>query len=390
MTFTVCQFGAPTPVFSSSIVNVEDTSHPVSNTALPDQPYGLKGINGPRGKAFTILWEPVKQRVDGSPLTNLAGYNIYRRSIPRGVATKINNYLIPIIVFADRVDGKTFYYSVRAVDTNGRESADSYIVDSSPQADLFILANDGVSSIVIPGEVVDILRPSHNKYGVSLAIKLKENPIPDISGTVRDISFHFLRSDNQEDLADLAFAAPGAALHIGYNVANGIVVAGAPGAQATGRSPDLDSSTEQLCLFWSNGVDWIKLGGTDDRSEQTVTVNSSQLGSYQLRAVAKATELALEKANVFPPVFTPNGDGYNDRVYLVLENPRSSSITGKIFDLAGRTIATLPAPTQTQGTGTTLVWAGTDSNGSVVPGGMYVYRIDAEGKTITGTVAVGR
>ncbi len=111
---------------------------------------------------------------------------------------------------------------------------------------------------------------------------------------------------------------------------------------------------------------------------------------YQLRVAAKATALTLEKANVFPSLFTPNGDSFNDQVYLVLENPNNSTVRGDIFDLSGRMVAHLPMPTQTGGTATRLSWSGQDSNGSVVPSGLYIYRIEGEGKNITGTVTVAR
>jgi gliding motility-associated-like protein len=131
------------------------------------------------------------------------------------------------------------------------------------------------------------------------------------------------------------------------------------------------------------------VGGTVDPASQTVRIKSSFLGNYQLRIAALATSLTLNQANVYPRVFTPNGDGYNDRVYFVLENPNGATVTGEIFDLGGRAVATLMSQAGT-GIGTTLIWDGKDSSGAVVPGGAYMYKIKGEGKTFTGTVGVAR
>jgi hypothetical protein len=357
----------------------------------PDQPLGLKGVLDPWGGAFTILWEPVKQRSDGASLTNLAGYNIYRRTTPRGPATKINSSLLPITVFADRVDGKTFYYSIRAVDTEGNESAESFIVDSSPATNVIFLAGDGHTSVVIPGKVSDLLRPSYNKYGVSLTINLKEESSARETGIVRDLRLQLVRGDTKEEVTDVAFSSPDTDVNIGYNVANGQVALGAPQAESFGTPAEAaGASPDQLSLYWFNNVSWIKLGGVHNETDQTINIKSSQLGRYQLRVNSPAKSLTLGKANVFPGLFTPNGDGHNDRVYLVLENPNNASITGEVFDLSGRFVTTLPAPTQIAGGSTSLAWAGQDSSGSIVPSGLYVYRIEGEGKVITGTVSVAR
>ncbi|MCB4756612.1 MAG: hypothetical protein LHV69_06220 [Elusimicrobia bacterium] len=357
---------------------------------LPDEPLGIKGCTDPWRKAFTLIWEPVTRRVDGSPLTNLAGYNVYRRTAPEGSATKINSYLVPIPVFADRVNGQTFTYSVRAVDTAGNESKDSLLVDSSPDLNIIFLAEDGRSCVTLPGRLGDLLRPAHNKYGVSLTIRLKEESSPGPSIVVRSIALQFLRGDTKEEVKDLAFNSPAAIVKVGYNVVNGQVAYGAPGAQARSLESFVNGTPDQLSLFWFNGVAWVKLGGEVNAQGGTVNIASSVLGRFQLRMAAGATSLSLDRANVFPALFTPNGDGFNDRVYFVLENPNNSPVGGKIFSPSGRYVTTLPPPAQSMGVGTTLIWSGTDSSGSVVPGGLYLYRIEGEDQVITGTIAVAQ
>lgn len=92
----------------------------------------------------------------------------------------------------------------------------------------------------------------------------------------------------------------------------------------------------------------------------------------------------LTFTGVFPRIFTPNSDGFNDKAVFHFDNPEQLPVTGKIFDIAGAEVASLSAGTDT------VVWDGKDSNGQTVPGGIYLYSIEFQGKNITGTVVVAR
>jgi gliding motility-associated-like protein len=168
---------------------------------------------------------------------------------------------------------------------------------------------------------------------------------------------------------------------LAYQTAGGNVVR----AQApTNATPN------DLSLYYFNGVTWIKVGGTTDFGLQAVKTRTSYLGLYQLRVSARSSVLNLDTANVFPRVFSPNNDGFNDRVYFVVENPNDAPINGNIYDTNGRHVATLPPPQTSQGIGTTLHWDGKHKNGGRVPAGIYHYKIEGEGRSFTGTVVVAR
>jgi len=356
----------------------------------PSQPLGLSGVNDPWGRAFTLIWEPVKRNEDGATLNNLSGYNIYRRSSLRGPAVKINSYTVPIVVYADRTEGQTYYYTVRAVDADGHESADSYIVDSSPATNTYYLADDGVSSAKIPGSLSGILLSANNKYGVPLRMNFVETVTPPGSNIIRTTRFQILRGDNKEEVFDVGFNKAEAEINIGYNVVDGRVAQGAPQSQNVQPAAVTNNLPDQLSLYWNNGVTWVKVGGVNNKSLEVMQVKSSNLGSFQLRAEAPAAALTLNKGNVYPRVFTPNGDGYNDNVYFIVENPNGAFVKGEVFDLGGRVVASLPPPTVNPGFGSTLIWNGNDSNGSLVSSGEYVYRIKGEGQSITGLISVAR
>ncbi len=359
----------------------------------PKPPEGLKASLDPTGSAFTLLWEPPTENEDGSPLHDLLGYNIYRRATLFGESVKITPNPVTITAFADRVDGKTNYYTVRSVDTSFNESEDSLIADSSPDTNIIYISSDGVSHVLMPDSVNDLLRSAFNKYGVALTLQMFEEPVPtNDTSIVRNVRLQLIRTDNNQPIDDLAFAKPQATVAIGYNAINGQIGRGAPiQNNGSGNEKILAGVTPQdLSLYWFNGVTWVRIGGTLDALQQVIQTKSSFLGSYQLRAQAGSTSLSLSQGNVYPRLFTPNGDGLNDRVYFVLENPNNASVEGEILDREGRHVRTLPPSSSQSGIGTTLTWDGKDDHGVVVRGGAYIYKITGEGKTFTGSVGVAR
>lgn len=94
-------------------------------------------------------------------------------------------------------------------------------------------------------------------------------------------------------------------------------------------------------------------------------------------------------------VLTPNGDGINDRLFVCYDNFSDSGVSGRIYTLLGAEVASMThvrsvLPGCAPGTLTQhAVWDGT-ANGSRVSSGLYVYRIEAEGKTYAGTLLVVR
>jgi hypothetical protein len=123
-----------------------------------------------------------------------------------------------------------------------------------------------------------------------------------------------------------------------------------------------------------------------------------------LMALAGATLLQAQGGafRFFGPlsrVITPNGDGINDRFFVCFDNFSDSGVSGKIYTLLGAEVASM-APkavrTPTAGTGCPAgavpqfaFWDGT-ANGSTVRSGIYVYRIEAEGRIYAGTFLVVR
>jgi fibronectin type 3 domain-containing protein len=87
----------------------------------PAVPAGLQAVfSGPGQPTFIdLIWAPDTD-------ADLAGYNIYRRE-PGGTSTRINHELVKTPSYRDTnvISGKTYLYSVSAVDLRGNESARS-------------------------------------------------------------------------------------------------------------------------------------------------------------------------------------------------------------------------------------------------------------------------
>src|SRR5947208_3514284 len=50
---------------------------------------------------------------------------------------------------------------------------------------------------------------------------------------------------------------------------------------------------------------------------------------------------SLTLTGVYPRIFTPNGDGANDKAVFHFDNPEELPVTGEIFDLSGGKVAAL-------------------------------------------------
>jgi fibronectin type 3 domain-containing protein len=68
-----------------------------------------------------------------NPETDLAGYDVYRSEQAGTQGTKITSQPLPTPAFTDMnaVPGRTYYYSVTAVDRTGNESAASAVVKAT-------------------------------------------------------------------------------------------------------------------------------------------------------------------------------------------------------------------------------------------------------------------
>ncbi len=110
--------GKPTEVEGDDTPQVRVFAHDVFPPAVPS---GLQAVfSGPGQQTFIdLIWAPVTD-------ADLDGYNVYRHE-EGGAAVKVNSELVKTPAYRDMqvVTGRTYFYSVSAVDQRGNESARS-------------------------------------------------------------------------------------------------------------------------------------------------------------------------------------------------------------------------------------------------------------------------
>ncbi len=330
----------------------------------PATPLGIHACLDHMGGTLTLMWD---KALDAD------AYNIYRQETLDSTPERINLSPVFIPAFADQWTGRSSYYSVRAADSQGNESGRSLMVFAGEEPKLIYIAEDGVSTVEMPMALSSFFDAKQNGYGVPLALRLIEQPLPANPSTVRAVRLQVVRVDNNQEFPSAVFPS--------HDVK--ITIAGQGAHSPLSAATDL----KNLSFFWNNGVDWIRRGGTLTDQQNALTLVDANTGDYELRVNMMPQSISLAKAYVTAPLFTPNGDGLNDRVFFNLDNPNNSPLNGRIYDLSGRFVAQLILATQQSGSAT-LVWSGLDNTGASVPSGLYVYQIEGDNKAVRGTVAV--
>lgn len=342
---------------------------------------------------LTIHWKPVTKNTDGTVFDDPAAerYKIYRsQTLAMGAGNPApTTTTTDGLTWSDTLNQTDkFYYRVRAVDSVGNESPDSMIIEATGDGvDLNALAvsDDARSRIVFPaGNLAKALVKENNDYGDDLILKGVRVPEEEKGRIITSVRFEVYKASTGELVKNYMFKPAEAQVRLAYDVQGGQIIQKAPG-QTTG-SPVLQAlqAKDQLALFWNNGVEWSKIGGTVDTPSQEIALKTGRLGRYQLRQAIRLGAVSLTR--VYPRVFTPNDDGWNDKVIFEFDNPGLVPLKGSVFDVTGAKVADLSAGPNPD---SSMQWDG-KRNGQVVPGGIYIYQIEVGGATATGTIVVAQ
>ena len=363
----------------------------------PMAPAGLSTqVNG---SSITLSWAPVTSSLDGtsfrSPLAptawELDHFNIYRATgIVNSNWVLVGTAPFSATGFTAAIPSPDFDYFYKVVSL---DAFDAGATDAAMAADtlgsLYVVDSDQVSRFQIPPALAATVLAGGNATGNPLLVRAQDR-VQDLGGRiVKSVQWSPVQSPSDAAAAPFQLAVPSGLAVLHYDIVSGQIVAS--GAKALAQGPSLKpavvagDAASGLGAYWFNGQDYTRLYGKVDPSAQTVQVQSSLLGNYQIRSVLRDAGFAFDLSGISNKALTPNGDGLNDTVVFTFDNPKDSAFSGKIFDLRGALIADLTLGPVAN----SLMWDG-KSNGRVVPRGVYIYQIQAEGRTFSGTVVVIR
>ena len=113
--------------------NSEEVSATPTDASAPKTPTDLTATAG--NTTVDLSWTAPTQNADGSTLTDLAGYNVYRSIATGEVSTKINTSTVAVTTYQDTglTNGTTFFYKVSAIDDVPNESVLTSAISATPQ-----------------------------------------------------------------------------------------------------------------------------------------------------------------------------------------------------------------------------------------------------------------
>ena len=358
----------------------------------PQTPYGVDIVVLPKASALaasagelgrnpynvttctaTLSWLPVVRYADLTPFidpahplvpTELSGYVVYRATwAVLAPWTQISAQLsTSTLSYSDSYAcaNGPYFYNVQSV--NKTALSVPSMVRASDNTEAYIISPDSASYFQIPLAYL----PSFNKGNPSTAfLPIVSTAAPDAANSVLMAAEFGLRYGGE---AIENISLPGlATMKLRY-------------------PPVAQEQAQELSVFWWNGARWLQLFGKNDPANRYMTVQTMNFGIYQVRNAARSNSFAFDSSGLLNRYITPNGDGKNDAAIFIYDpGPNNVTPTVKIFDVKGRLVKSglPPGPWL----GTSVKWDAMEG-GRPVPMGVYIYQIQGEGKTYTGTVFV--
>jgi hypothetical protein len=375
-------FGAPTYP-GSSLESAPTAAATVTLTPVVRPPGAPVAVWLDAGQSSTTVhWMGVARYADGGAFalsttaspSELTSYLVDRATAPCGaVWSTLAAVSTTTPAYFDAGGGYGWSYRVRAVNTTGTSPAS--VVRSGATDSVFIVAPDGLTSLEVPLPAAGPLIGDQATPSSVYVVAASSHPEDLAVSVVKSVEFTASKGDGAPaphfELSSHGF------VRLRYETSPSSVV---PSGLLSAATPS------NLGAYWFNGRAYIPLYGKLDALAQTITVETSYLGRYQLRVVERATSFVFDKAGVSNREITPNGDGKNDTAVFTYDNPRGSDVVVRILDLQGKVVVgNLPVGPIAD----SKVWDAT-ARGRKVPSGVYVYQVQAEGRTYSGTVAVIR
>lgn len=356
-----------------------ELSNPAAAFALvPLAPMNFKLSRS--GNAVTMTWIPpagfqnripFDDRFHPSYPYEVKRYEVYRATAPADAEwVQIADVSTDTLTWTDIVPtADPYYYHARALNQAG-VSMPSY-ARSSDSGGLYFLAPDNQSIFEVPQEGTGSFFSSSSDPMDVYTLEISTHQADLTGRVVKSVEFSAYRGGLRPD--PLFQLDKEGTLKMYYAKAAGSII------------PSAASDAKALSMYYYNGSRWLQMFGVVNETEHSVKLSTRLLGRYQLRLTERTGAFSADRAGLLNRLITPNGDGKNDTMVFIFDNPEEKHIKGRIFDLHGALVATMkPGPVANS-----LVWDA-KSGGQVVPGGVYIYQLEGDSKVYNGTVVVVR
>lgn len=361
-------------------------------TIVPMEPLGLRLTSS--SNTVTLSWSPTTRFADGTPFEStgtadadeLLGYSIRRSTDMTALPLfpALSSAAADQGSYVDANNGDPYYYQVKAFNKLGY-STGTLVLSSMGEQSYFV--DDQATRVILSESQADALSKLTNSLGGDVQISGKRKPDETGDNVLQAVEFKAMLNGVSE-LKTFHFDKP-ARVILHFNTEGGQPTAdtkalGAQNAPASFRMRAEDA--KNIGMYWHNGVEYKKLYGKVDPQAQTVTVETPNMGKFQLRKLLRAEGAVFDLSNISARVITPNDDGLNDVLIFTYDpGPNNIQPTGQIYDTRGALVAEMAGGLVPN----TLTWDG-KMNGRPVTSGVYVYQIKGDGKTFSGTVVVAR
>lgn len=369
------------------------TGFAVPYTILPMEPLGV--TVSASSTTTTLGWSPTTRFGDGTPFLStgtpdtdeLIGYAVYRSTAACSPDfVHVSSLTLSSTSVINITSGLNYFYRLASYNTQG---VSTNVITVSSLGDRSFFADDCVTTVAMDAQNARILNAATNGLGADVRILRTRRP-QDTGGMVFQSVEWKAYLNGVTEMKGFTLSKP-ARVVLRFETSGGAVVpstapvVGAAG-YAAGAAAPVAVSPSNVGMYWHNGGEFKKMYGRVDPLTQTVTVETPNLGLYQVRALYRGDGAVFDLSNVSGRVITPNGDGLNDVVIFTYDpGPTNAQAAGRIFDVTGASVADM-APGLVP---STLTWDGR-ANGRPVSSGVYVYRVTGDGKTFTGTVVIAR
>jgi hypothetical protein len=334
----------------------------------PKAPANFTGALNGTGAAIIFAWSAVTENVDGTAISTLGQYRLYRSRTFAGLegASSFAYVSSNTLTYTDAsFESGDYYYAVRAINTADVPSPLSEIIYINPSASenkkVFYSENREVS-VSVPKETYDAMI---SRVG-SVSVTIMRDVTAESAGSIHRVYDVSLK----EGAVEVKNFSTPLVIEMSYA---GISV----------------QDPEALGVSWHNGIEWTRMDRTLNTASKTIRIKAKHLSRFRIENSQALTEFTIFN---WPPkarIITPNGDGSNDSFVLSYANPKNNVFWGKVYTLNGDYVSDIAADTNVS----TISWDGKDKSGFTVSPGVYVYQIKVEGagaKNITGTVVVAR